>query len=148
MKDFFKYDPSTGHILRLQTKCRSGPVGSVVGCVNKHGYLVVRFKGITYRAHRVAWFLHFGVWPKSNIDHINGVRVDNRLINLREATPRENQQNLNCHREGHLPGTTRIKDRWQSQVEIDGKSFYLGRYSTQQEAHAAYLSALREAQES
>ena len=50
-------------------------------------------KGRQYLQHRVAWALHYGEWPASFIDHINHIRDDNRIHNLRVVTRAENNSN-------------------------------------------------------
>jgi len=78
--------------------------------------------------------------PKGlQIDHINGDRLDNRWINLRIVTHRQNHMNKIYHRDGHLLGTTKHGDRWRSYVRFKGKKKHIGVYDTQQEAHMSYV---------
>ena len=70
----------------------SSIAGSVAGCMNNWGYLQVCTKGKTYKAHRLVWLIEKGVWPEE-LDHINGVRTDNRIENLREVSRKENLRN-------------------------------------------------------
>ena len=80
------------------------------------------------------------------IDHINGVRCDNRLENLRIVTSRENSQNKVCHRQGKLVGTSlrnkgrNLKKPWQSAIKINGKRKSLGYFATELEAHQTYMA--------
>lgn len=60
-------------------------IGNVAGGLDEKGYIRIRIDGKKYRAHRLAWLYTFGVWPTLQIDHINRVRDDNRICNLREA---------------------------------------------------------------
>ncbi len=82
-----------------------------------------------------------------DIDHINGIKTDNNLENLRVVTKRENQQNLVCHRMGKLVGTTLDKRRpnaprpWGSRIRINRKLIHLGMFATELEAHKAYKKA-------
>tara|TARA_R110002096_G_scaffold279632_2_gene473836 strand:- start:384 stop:872 length:489 start_codon:yes stop_codon:yes gene_type:complete len=87
---------------------------------------------------------------EGTIDHINGNKTDNRLVNLRVVTQRENMQNRKCHRDGKLVGTTFSRARgylptpWQSKIVIKGRTNHLGYYATEQLAHNAYMKAFKE----
>jgi hypothetical protein len=88
----YAYDPATGIVTFLQ-KSGGANIGDV--CVSKscRGYLRLKHKGMDLRAHRVVWAIYYGVWPIMALDHINRVRDDNRIANLREATAAENNAN-------------------------------------------------------
>lgn len=60
---------------------------------SKGGYLCGRFRDKIFKAHRVAWLLHYGKWPDNTIDHKNRITSDNRIINLRDVTQAENNMN-------------------------------------------------------
>lgn len=89
-------------------------------------------------AHRVVWELCKGPIPIGlQVDHINGVKTDNRIENLRLVTQAENQQNV--PRKGYY---WYPKNRcWGSCISIDGKRLFLGLFQTEAEAKAAYLAA-------
>ena len=113
VKENLRYDPETGYLWWTKQNLGSGTPKNLhkpAGCLYNHGYISVEssHKGIRFRyyAHRLAWFLYYGVWPKNDIDHINNVRDDNRLENLREATRSENSGNQKV-REG---GPQNIKE--------------------------------------
>jgi hypothetical protein len=139
--DLLRYDPDTGKLFWKESR---GVVakGDEAGRLHHKGYVQVGVNGRRYLAHRVAWLLTHGEWPEGQIDHINGVRDDNRISNLRVVTHRGNQQNRKEHRHNRLVGATFICGRWQSQIQIDGKRIYIGLFDTEQEAHEAYIAAL------
>lgn len=118
------------------------------GCLNKVGYIQVRVKSVAYAAHRVAWFLFYGMWPKDQIDHINNVRDDNRIVNLREATSTENHGNMKV-RKG---GTSKYKGvcwhkqlcKWNVRIMLNYKQIHLGCYDNEEEAALAYNKAALE----
>ena len=83
----FSYNHETGEIKRITKKNSNGSY-------DHYGYLILKYKGMQYKAHRVAWFLFFFVNPESEIDHINGKRDDNRISNLRTVTRCENCRNI------------------------------------------------------
>jgi hypothetical protein len=133
-----RYDAETGKLERWFRDCKwkecSGkPVSS--------GYATVCVLGVTQKYHRVCWLLAHGeIDDELSIDHENGNRTDNRLVNLRLGTTRENDQNKECHRNGKLCGCywEKESEKWKAQIVINGKNKYLGRFNTEQEAHEAY----------
>lgn len=139
----FSYDHETGIITRISSTNR-GSVGPVTTRTKHDGYLRVCVGRKEYVAHRLAWFLHFGVWPDREIDHINQQRDDNRLANMRLATRSQNMAN----RRGNgasLKGVTLHKSgRYQAQIKVHGRNLYLGLYETELDAHAAYCLSAQE----
>lgn len=129
-------------VLRWRESPRNGvKKDAVAGNVQLNGYLQVGVAGQHYYAHRIVWLLTHGRWPVEEIDHINGDRTDNRLVNLRDVSHRGNQQNSPIHREGKPPGTCKQGGRWRARIQIDGKRRHLGMFDTEEEAHAAYMRA-------
>ena len=86
IKEHFSYNPNTGEITR-DDRMNSN------GSFDKDGYLVLKIKKRQYKAHRLAWFLFYGEFPKMEIDHINRNRADNRIANLRLSTRGANVAN-------------------------------------------------------
>jgi hypothetical protein len=70
------------------------------------------------------------------IDHINGIKDDNRIDNLRSATGKQNQRN-----QPNAKGYTKVSNKYKSQLTLDAKNIYLGLFETQQQAHQVYLDA-------
>lgn len=83
----FSYNPLTGKITRNDRKNSNGSF-------DKDGYLIIKIKGKQFKAHRLAFLLYYGYFPKKEIDHINRIRTDNRILNLREVTRLENIKNI------------------------------------------------------
>lgn len=138
------YDPETG-ILRWEVSpARRVRAGSEVGWLDLEGYRRTKILGHSILTHRIAWFLHYGRWPTDQIDHVNGVRDDNRISNLRDVSRSENQCNRHTHREGRLPYAIRKRSRWQVQVKVFGKRVYLGCFATEREAHDVAVRYLAE----
>lgn len=140
------YNPDTG--IFTWKKARFGiRSDAIAGSVNKNGYIYVTVNGCRSTAHRLAWLYYYGKWPSKQIDHINGVRSDNRICNLRECSSRENHHNMQRHRAGKLLGACYMpnqRKKWQSRIRVNGKLIHLGYFETEQEAHGAYLKALSE----
>ena len=66
-------------------------------CVGGHGYRTGTLMGKRHLLHRVAFVLVTGGWPKMLVDHINGDKLDNRWVNLREANYFQNAHNRSSH---------------------------------------------------
>lgn len=91
--EFLKYDPETGTLIWIMDVSSRARKEKVAGGLSSSGYLQIRFKNKRYLTHRVAWYLHYGVWPTGQIDHINGIKTDNKIINLRDVTQSQNLLN-------------------------------------------------------
>lgn len=95
-EDYFYYDESSPTYLRNSISKVGVKKGSIAGTVSRsRGYSFVKLFGKVYPAHRIIWEMHnFTLKPTENIDHINGVRSDNRLENLRAVSASENRRNV------------------------------------------------------
>lgn len=145
---YLDYDAATGE-MHWKIWPRTGrPCGREIVTTNAQGYRVVTLMGRQYRVHRVAWLMMYGKWPSELLDHANGKRTDNRLVNLREANRSENNRNRGMSRNNTsgFKGVSYDRDRkkWQAKIWRGNKAIHLGRYLTAQEAFAAYCKASRE----
>jgi hypothetical protein len=123
-----KYDPDTGEFFRL-TKTGPAKAGDSAGSLQSRGYIRISLNYKYYLAHRLAWLLTYGVWPKGQIDHINGDRQDNRIANLREVDQLENNKNMGLRRDNRtgLPGVSQhAKGGWTASVFTGGKNTHIG----------------------
>ena len=101
IKDIVDYNHETGIFTwkeRGSTYFDSKFAGKEVGYKDKDGYLVTVIDGKGVRLHRLAWFICHGVVP-DEIDHINRVKADNRISNLRNVTHSENMQNMGVRKD-------------------------------------------------
>lgn len=124
--------------------------GDVAGCSDGHGYITVTLRGQRWAAHRLIWTMVNGPIPSGiEIDHINGIRSDNRVANLRPVTRAENNQNLRGAKgktATNLLGVSQHKRSglFNARIKVNGRSRSLGYYKTPEEAHYAYLQCKRE----
>lgn len=102
-KALIAYDPGTGALTYLVNRQRARK-GHTVTLTDALGYVTLKIDYVRYTGHRIAWLLMTGDWPQFEIDHINGVRHDNRWINLRDVPRSINQQN----RRNLYPGAPKI----------------------------------------
>ena len=147
--ELFNYNTETGVLTRLVRTSNRNRAGDIAGWLDAQGYRRVKFDGKTYQVHRLVWFYVHGTWPTDQLDHINGVKGDNRITNLREATNSQNQQNQrkphSRNKNGYLGVTYRKRlDKWQARIKINGTQRHLGLFSTPEYANEAYLQAKRE----
>ena len=107
------------------------------------GYLVGAIKRVSVKAHRVAWAIQTGAWPAAEIDHINGVRDDNRISNLRCVEQRENAKNrrLRADNRSGINGVHSEGRLWRANISVGGKLKNLGRFKTLDAAAAARAAA-------
>ena len=140
LNELLKYDPCTGKLLWRERQINTPRdkafntqhAGKVVYGEPHKGYERVSVLGKRYKAHRVAWALHYGEWPKDEIDHINGVRNDNRIENLRVVSHKENCRNVR-RLDSNMSGVAGVQwekhnRKWAAYIGVNNKKITLGRF--------------------
>jgi hypothetical protein len=150
LKELLHYNPDTGRFTWLQPCNRFSQVrsGDPAGTLHKRGYIHIKVEGQSYKAHRLAWLYVHGRWPEPAIDHINRIKNDNRIVNLREADQLRNMQNKSRYKRnvsGYIGVTPhRATGKWVAQVQVNKRNHYLGVYETAETAALAYEQAKRQ----
>jgi hypothetical protein len=144
LRELVKYDEVTGLFTwnKQRPKC---VIGCVAGRIGVYGYIQIRIEGKTYTAHRLAFLYVTGSFPVNQVDHINGVKNDNRWSNLRAATHYQNQCNRlpQGNNTSGVPGVyfERSVNKWTAAVKANGKLHFLGRFSNKEDAvHAVRVA--------
>ena len=146
--DLLSYDSDTG-LFTWKMSTGSQKAGSRAGVVDKEsGYVRISIDRKTYKAHRLAWFYVHKRWPAQNIDHINHDRADNRLVNLREVTQKQNTQAMKkrVNTKSKFKGITPYKYKpgfFVAQIRYDGKQRKIGIFDSELAAHEAYCAEAR-----
>ena len=127
-----EYNPKTGKFKRIGKMPNRAFSGEFSGSKSGCGYLFIGVNYTRYSAHRLAWFLTFGVFPKLEIDHINGDKTDNRITNLRECTRQDNSRNVAISK-NNTSGCMGVfwdkqPRKWSARIYIDAQSVPLGQY--------------------
>jgi HNH endonuclease/AP2 domain len=147
LKEFLHYDPESGEWTWLPNKHFAGRMRIDRRAGSKqYGYIDIRFDGVLYKAHRLAWFYMTGILPEK-VDHINMKRDDNRWVNLREATNQKNAWNrtVQSNNKIGLKGVSWHKQgsKWRAVIFVEGKQKHLGLWDDPQMAHEAYMAAAK-----
>jgi hypothetical protein len=142
------YDPLTGILTWKIARMRGHVPGVIAGSPSRDGYWTIMVDGKAYKAHRLAWLLHTGKWPKDQLDHINRVRDDNRIENLRPANASLNQINSEMYR-NNKSGYRGVyfhsgSNKWQAQLRRNNKQTHIGLFATAIEASRAREAAIRD----
>ena len=158
--EYLSYDPETGivtknllgrHRFKTETAHKihiSRDAGKVVGCKNKHGYLFAMINGVTYPLHRLIYVMHGGNIPDGKfVDHKNGVRDDNRWVNICDlVTWKQNTHNTKIRKDS-MTGFKHVRRHvksngdvvYQVRLKVDGVDRSFGLYPTPEEAHIVAL---------
>ncbi len=144
LKKCLRYDPETGLFSWIISL---GPVndGDIAGSIHHTGYVVIRHSGRLYAAHRLAFLYMTGSWPNDEIDHINGIRADNRWKNLRECSVAQNRMNKVIYR-NNKSAVVGIRwrendKRWIARINCRGEEIYLGCFQEKEAAMAVRRAA-------
>lgn len=130
LKYYYTYEESTGsfYVKRLKpwAKKKVGEkIGSIVGRIGRNAYLAHEIHGKPYKIHHLVWLWHTGYWPIDQIDHINGDKLDNRFVNLREVDNSTNQRNrsVRINNTSGYTGISFMSDRrkWVIQLRLAPK---------------------------
>jgi hypothetical protein len=144
LKELLSYDPDTGIFVWIKS-AGTARKGAVAGSIKKWGYVHISVDGVMHKAHRLAWFYVYGVWPNKDLDHKNRNSSDNRIDNLREATVLENAQNKSIQK-NNASGIVGVsyspsRELWRSQIWVNKKTIHLGTFKTKEDAIFARKSA-------
>lgn len=154
LKELLNYDPDTGVFTWKRRDWYTGKreawnvkyADKPAGCVHDStGYVKIRVDKRLYLAHRLAWIYVHGKISDMEIDHINHNGVDNRLVNLRLATSKQNKFNkrISSKNASGYKGISFHKklNKWAAYISRNKKTIYLGLFDTPQEAHKEYTKA-------
>ena len=145
LKLIVHYNPLTGIFTWLKDTGFRKRVGATAGCLTSDGYILIGIHNSLYKAHRLAWLYVYGEMPIKHIDHINHTRSDNRIINIREATPHINQKNMTMFSNNKTGftgvGYDKKRNRYRATIQHKGKHIFLGRFITKEDAIIARKEA-------
>lgn len=141
----FRYCADTGYLFWRVKHSRNVVIGRRAGTLNWHGYRQVKIGPKIYQEHRIIWLMVNGEWPKQEIDHINRVRNDNRIVNLREATKSQQAGNvpIPCRNTSGARGVwfDRRSGKWVAEIMNNRRKNVLGRFNKKSDAVACYKDA-------
>lgn len=147
LRSVLNYDLETGVWTWQSTLSARRVAGSAAGTTNDQGYRIISVDGRDYRAHRLAWLYVTGAWPTEQIDHINGIRGDNRWCNLRAATEQQNKANTRVSKSSRsgVKGVfwSERRRKWFAKINPDRKQVHLGYFDRIEDAAAAYAAGAR-----
>jgi|WetSurMetagenome_2_1015567.scaffolds.fasta_scaffold452159_2 hypothetical protein len=124
----------------------SNYAGKIAGHRRKNqNYISMSINSKGVLAHRAIWLIMTGEWPKNEIDHRNGDGYDNRWVNLRAATPSQNQHNKGKSKR-NKSGFTGVTshpstNKWRARICLNWSEHNLGYFDTKEDAAKAYLEA-------
>lgn len=144
LREHMAYVPETGTFM-WKVRGPGKTVGKVLGTTNPLGYSQIKVNNVVYYAHRLAWLYVYGEWPSGHLDHIDGVKTNNAISNLRVATAAQNAARRPTTRKlapsrGVFPHGVGFVAR----IHFAGKRHYLGYFGTAEAAKAAYEAKAKE----
>lgn len=148
LRSLLHYEPDTGIFRWIASRGSRATIGAEVGSADSYGYKTVRLNKKSYKLHRLAWLYTYGCWPSGDLDHINGIRSDNRIENLRDVSRKVNLENQRTAKNNRSTGILGVyfdkrKNVFYSRISMHNKSIHLGSFLTPELAQAAYLEAKR-----
>src|ERR1700761_1982738 len=142
LKELLRYDPETGIFYWLICHSRCRKPGDEAGSIDSKGYVVISIGGQRFKAHHLAWFYVHGVWCMT--DHKEWPPSNNSISNIRPATFSQNNHRKHTHNPLGYRGVRFKSGSYEANIRINGVITTIGRYSTLEEAGAAYVNKARE----
>jgi len=129
LKELLHYNPNTG-IFTRNRNCGNYKKGSESGCLDGRGYWYVGINRKRYKRSRLAWLYVYGYFPENLIDHIDRDKSNDRIINLREASPSCNVRNcpVPSTNTSGIKGVCWSENKWKASIRVNGKIKTLGRF--------------------
>lgn len=147
LKQQLHYNLETGIFTRLISNNTKFKIGDVAGMNDDMGYIRIKIHGVRYKSHRLAWLYVHGKFPDELIDHKNGIRNDNRICNLREATRQQNNQNVKIRKDntsGYKGVSYDVTSKlFVASYNMMGKTNNLGTFTSAKQASNSYESATK-----
>lgn len=143
VRELLDYDPETGLLTWKVNRRGSARVGDVAGTMDGAGYIKLSIDSKQYLAHRVVWLWNYGYFPEYQVDHINRVKVDNRVCNLREVSATCNLRNscVSTRNRSGVKGVSVNKHGCHASIMIGGKQIHIKTVHDFAEAVAHRLAA-------
>jgi hypothetical protein len=143
LREYFYYNKDNGTFTWLKSGNSNGSKeGSIAGHKMKNGRFIITLKGNKILASRVAFAMHYNRWPFSGmeIDHINGNKSDDRIVNLRECTRQQNVINRGVQKNNKLglKGIRFVNKKYVASITVNKKQIYLGTFKNLDEAKNIY----------
>ena len=137
LNEVLEFDTSVKHFRWKVSTGSRAVIGDIAGNLNPIGYWKIMIDRKQYLEHRLVWFFHHKTWSIKELDHINGIRHDNRIENLREATRQQNNFNRGSGKNNKSTGHKNIQPNgsgYRVSCGLNYKNVYLGTFRTIEEA--------------
>lgn len=151
IRAMFDYDPDDGALLwrfrpTYPRDWNTKYAEKAAGNLDSSGYISIGINGKLWKAHRLAWVHYYGDPAPETVDHINGIRTDNRIANLQPVSSAQNAWKgvfklPKSGLRGAHASSSRYGKPWYSEIRANGQRIYLGKFDTAEEASAAYFAA-------
>ena len=140
LRENIDYNPDTGIFTWIKKPSIATKVGQEAGSVNKDGYICISFRNNLYYAHRLAYYMYYGIDPLEKlVDHIDGDKSNNKINNLRLATKSQNGANRVNLPSNNTSGAIGVcwdkkPKMWKALIMINGEQKHLGYFINKEDA--------------
>jgi len=145
LKRNLSYNPDDGSFIRVIANSGAVKIGDRAGSIHNHGYISIKVNSKCYLAHRLVFLYIDGIFPQNHVDHINHIKTDNRLVNLRKVTCQENHKNVTLQK-SNTSGVVGVNydkkgSNWRARIGVNKDRINLGCFLDKFDAICARKSA-------